>query len=342
MIFQGDLIIKTMIELGMEDMRKNPWLIDDMLSDCVTNQYLRQKYGQKQIDACKEWFANNQVDVYMRDRNDRDRMPCVTISLGNSPEKEEMKSMGDQSTETVKLLPNTIGKPIPYVVRPFTPLGYDSDSGIVGVDPDTAGLDAVSAGMILVNPDTGEGYVIVGVTGEGIEIEPDLALDASRLGVVPQYQYYQARVEHTFFQETYTIGCHAHGDPQTLLWLWSIVKYCILRYREALLEANGFSQSSLASTDMMEDRTFSGPGGETGWSRFINLTGMVENTWIKSPRRFVESIVLKKRTPTGYIGGISIISNTYPDIEDRSTVNWYVDTEAEVAAEAAADEAEEE
>src|SRR5574338_219491 len=99
-IFQGDLIIKTAIELGMEDMRKNPWLIDHMLGDVVSNQYLRDKYGQKQI---------------------------------------EMKHMGDLSTETTVLMPNTIGKPIPYIVKPFTPKSYDHNTGEVGIDPNTKG-----------------------------------------------------------------------------------------------------------------------------------------------------------------------------------------------------------
>jgi|SRR5581483_1364514 len=328
-IFQGDIIIKTALELGIEDMRKNPWLIEHMLLDLKKNTYFSDKYGQKQIDACKEWLANNQIDVYMRGRDDKDRLPCVTIEMGGSSEKEEMKHMADQSTEKVVLLPNQINKPIAYVLKPFTITNYDNTSGEVTVDP-SIDLTSVAPGMILVDPTTGQGYVIQDVIGEGLLLEPALDITATVFGIVPENQFYEARVEHSFFQETYNIGCHAHGDPQNLLFLWSIVKYSILRYRESLLEANGFMESSVSSTEPDFDGAFTTPGGEKAWTRGISLTGQIENTWIKSPRRIIESVGLKKKTNTGYIGGISIISNTDPGLDDKSQVNWYTDTEEEI------------
>lgn len=332
-IFQGDIIIKAAIELGIEDMRKNPWLIDHMLSDLTSINYFTDKYGQKQVDACKEWFRNNQIDVYLRGRDDKDRLPCVTIQLGPSNEKPEMKTMADQSTEKTILLPNKIGKPIPYIVKPFVPTGYDEISGEVSVDPELD-LSGVSEGMILVNPANGNGYKILDISENGLLIEPGMEIEATEFGIVPQFPFYEARVEHSFFDETYNIGCHAHGDPQTLLFLWSIVKYSILRYRESLLEANGFAESSISSAGPDFDQAFTTPGGEKAWSRFMNLNGQIENSWIKSPRRFIEVAALKKKVGDGFIGGISVISNTDPDIIDKSKVNWYTDTIEEVNAEA--------
>lgn len=323
-IFQSDLTIKTAVELGLNDMRKNPWLLEDALSDCIENEWLRDKYGQKQIDSFKEWFANNQVDIYMRDRNDKDRMPCVTITLGNSTEKDEMKTMADQSTESVQLLPQQINKPIGYIIKPFAFVSYESATGIVEVPDNVLYLESVAAGMILVNPDTGNGYVIQDVTAEGIEIEEDLDIGSpARLAVVPANQFYVARREHTWMQETYTITCHAHGDPQTLLWLWTIVLYSILRYRESMLEAQGFSQSSVSSSSMDSNSYYTTPGGEQVWTRTITLTGMVENSWIKSPRRILESIVLGKKTNSGYRGGIKILSNSEPDVVDETLNTWF-------------------
>lgn len=328
-IFQSDLSIKTAIDLGIQDMRENLWLIDDMLSDVIVNPFLAQKYGQAQIEACKEWFVNNQIDVYMAQRADKDRFPNVTITLGNGQEKDEMKSMADQSTEKVILLPNEINKPIPYVVKPFANTGYDNVTGLVNIDPATDGLSAIAPGMILVDPDSGNGYVINDTSPDGVIIETDLTITADRFAIVPQYQYYEARREHTFFQETYNIGCHVHGDPQTLLWLHSIVLYSILRYREGLLESNGFTQSSLSSSDLMENTAFSGPGGEKAWSRFITLTGMVENSWIKSPRRFIEKVSLKEKVSNGFLGGIKILSNLNTAIDDDSSWRTIEDDESD-------------
>jgi hypothetical protein len=328
-IFQGDIIIKTAIDLGIEDMRKNPWLIDHMLSDLVKIGYFSDKYGQKQIDACKEWFRNAQIDVYMRAREDKDRLPCVTIQMGPSNEKPDMKTMADQSTDTTILMPQEIGKPIPYVVKPFVPVGYDQHTGLVEV-PSSVDLGSIAAGMILVNPAKGQGYTITEVNPDGIYIEPGLEIQASQFGVLPQYQYYKARIEHSFFDETYMIGCHAHGDTQTLLFLWSIVKYSILRYRESLLEANGFAESSISSAGPDFDEAFTTAGGEKAWTRFMTLNGQTENSWIKSPRRIIEVVNLREKTNAGYIGGISIISNTDPSIIDKTENLWYTDTEAEI------------
>jgi hypothetical protein len=321
-IFQSDLSIKTAIVLGLEDIRKDIWLLDDILGDCLTNPYLKDKYGQKQIDACKEWFKNNQIEVYMAERRDRDQYPCVTINLGTSQEKDDMKTMADQSTEKVRLLPNQIGKPIPYVVKPFGGFTYNPGTGELLVPSDTKNVDNIAIGMILVDPVAGQGYVIKDVFGFTLVIEDGLTITAPTLGVVPQYQFYEARVEHTFFQESYNIGCHVHGDPQALLWLHSIVLYSILRYRESLLEANGFGQSSVASSDMMVNNDI-GSAAEEIFSRYITLSGQVENSWLKSPRRILEKIVLREKKGNGYVGGIKIISNLdTPEIIDENNESW--------------------
>lgn len=323
-IFQSDLKIRTAIELGLEDLGKNPWLIQDILGECVHDRYLKDKYGQKQIDAASEWFKNNKIEVVMGYRNDKARLPCISIVLGSSNEKDEMKFMGDASPGKIILLPNEIGKPIPYIVPPFTPTSYNSATGEVGIDPMHISDIGISAGMILVNPRNGNGYVIEDVSADTITIQSGLNIVADLLAIVPQYQYYRANIEHSYFQETYNIGCHVHGDPQTLLWLHSIVLYSIMRYRESLLEAKGFGQSTISSSDMAPDQNFTTPGGEQAWARYITITGQVENTWIKTPRRIIESLLLKKDLEEGFTGGIQILSNlNAPPFIDKTQEAWY-------------------
>lgn len=321
-IFQGDVILKEAIRLGLDDMRKNPWLIDYILSDLRDIKYLSDKYGQAQIDSFREWFFNNQIDIYMRNITDKDRPPCVTISMGTSNEKIDMKHMADLSTETVVLMPNEIGKPIPYVVKPFTITSYDQDSGAVTVDS-SIDLGGVAPGMILVDPQTGNGYPIESIEPDTILIPVDSVLTATQYGIVPQYQFYKARVEHSFFQESYRLGVHSHGDPQTTVWLHSLVMTALLRYRESLLEANGFTESVVTSGPLEEDEFYTNAGGEQAFVKYITITGQVENSWIKSPRRTIESAALKEVTPTGYTGGIKILANLdTPDFIDESEQVW--------------------
>jgi len=331
-IFQGDIIIKTMLDLGIEDMRKNSWLIQHMLEDLAVSPYLREKYGQKQIDACKEWFANNQIDVYMRPRDDRDRTPCVTITMGPSSEKPEMKTEGDMSSFKKLLYPNVVGKPIPYVIKPFMPTDYNDLTGALAV-PDTVDLSLVAPGMILVNPVNGIGYIIQSIAAGQLFIGPNQSVDASELGIVPKFQFYEARVEHTFFEETYQIDCHAHGDIQTVMWLWSIVMTGLLRYRQSLLEANGFAESVIRSGPPELNMEWSTEGGEKIYHRSIQLSGQVQNTWLMAPHRFIENVNLKKLIDCDtYVGGIQILSNSNsppfinPDNELWTTIE---DTETE-------------
>jgi hypothetical protein len=324
MIFAGDVIIKAAIEQGLEDMRKNVWLLDDVLSQFVKEESLKNKYGQKEIDAAKEWFLNNNISVYLQHRIDKDQLPAVIIGLGYSNELDEMKHMGDLSTEVETLMPSQIGKPIPYVVKPFTPTSYDDSEGTVGF-PKELNIQPIAPGMILVDPDTGNGYEIKAILpGRKIQIEPNLDLDSTRLAVVPKYQFYRVRREHSFFAESYTIGCHVHGDVAPLLWLHAIVAYILLRYRESLLEGRCFSQSKISSSDLMPNQDMNVPGGENVYSRYITLTGQVENSWLKTPKRVIESAILENEPDKeeGFKGGIKIISQQAPDFLDSEEEPW--------------------
>ena len=119
-------------------------------------------------------------------------------------------------------------------------------------------------------------------------------------------------------QEPYKIVCNAM-DQQTLLWLHSIVVYSLLRYRQVLLEKDGYAQSTISSSPMYANEYYS-DNGQVIWSRDINLTGQVENRWVMQPHRIIENLAIGNGN--GYEGGIRIISNETDNFEDLSTVNW--------------------
>ncbi|CAK0741395.1 conserved hypothetical protein [Azospirillaceae bacterium] len=324
-IFQADAILKTMMELGLADLRANLWLLDHMLESYTKNPYLKDKYGKRQIDAAKEFLLNNKIEINVGYMGDKMKTPCVSIILGSQEERPEMKHMSDSSTESVLLMPNQIGKPIPYVVKPFDVLEYDESTGEVTIDS-SVDLSSVVPGQILVSPSSGLGYAILEVTDTGVTIEANVELDGSQLGILPQYQYYKARIEHIFATGSYTILCTAHGDPQNVLWLHDFVLYSLLRYKESLLEANGLSETVISSGPLTLNPDITTDGAQFGWDRVITVTGQIETEFIKAPRRFIESVALKKKVPDTcdtYIGGIRIMSNLdTPDIIDESTQPW--------------------
>lgn len=310
MLFLGDIRIKTMLEVGLEDIAKNDWLLNDVLGDTLCNQYIRERYGT-QIASCKQWLANNRIYIFMSERDDKMEFPCITIEMGTSNEKADMKHMADLSTQSTILYPNDINKPIPFVLK-STPGSYDPTTGIFSFSSNVD-LSAVAPGMILVNPATGSGFAIQSVTqANQVNLMPNMNIPTGPYGIIPKFQQYEAKIGHTFMQESYKITCNA-TDQQTNLWLHSIAVYSLLRYRQVLLEKDGFAESMISSSKMYPHPDYS-DAGQVIWSRDINLTGQVENRWCIQPHRFIEDIA--------FPGGVKIESNLNSTPEDLSNVNW--------------------
>jgi len=314
-LFQGDVIIKTAIELAIEDIKKDPWLIDDIFSDFINNPILKYKYGQKEINRAKEWVLNNKINFYMKYRVDNMDFPAISISMGNSNEDKSLATLADQSVCVEELDPCEINKPIAYIVKPFNVVSYDKNTGIVEAPEGTVGLEFVSKDMVAVDPETGNGFIINEKAGDnGFSIAAGSDLDVSQLAIVPKYQIYRARRERIISQESYNIGCHAHGDPSTLIFLFALTKYALLRYREGLLESNNFQLGTLQCTDMIKNEAF---GSDNVYSRFITLSGQVEEDWLKSPFRVWEAVDIIDREE-GMDPGIGIKVCANEDIIEGS------------------------
>ena len=329
-LFQGDVVIKAAIELAIDDIKKNPWLIDDIFSDFINNPILKHKYGQKEIERAREFILNNKINFYMKLRIDSEDFPAVTISMGNSDEDKELATLGDNSVCVEDLEPSEIGKPIQFIVKPFQVVSYDKTTGVVEVAKGLEGFQYVSKDMVAIDPETGNGFVINGLVDDTkFQIAAGSELDVNELAIIPKYQLYRARRERITSQEQYNIGCHAHGDPSTLLFLFYLVKYSLLRYREGLFEYNNFQLGTIHCTDMIKNEAFS---ADNVYSRFITLTGQVEEDWIKSPFRVWEAIEFVEKGEAMDDVGIKICSNedTIEGSEEDENDLWVtVDTDEE-------------
>lgn len=311
-IFQGDLVVKTAIELAIEDIRKNPWLIEDIFGSLIENPYLNHKYGMKEINRAKEFIINNAIPVYMRHRLDKQEFPCITISVGNSNEAEGLAVLGDVTPFVDVYDADEIGKKINYIVTPFQPVSYDTNTGILELPTDLENYQYVSKGMVAIDPDTGNGYIIQGKAGEnGVQLITGANI-TGKIGIIPQYQVYRARREKAVSQESYNIGCHVEGDASTLIFLHSVVKYALWRYKEGLLEANNFQISKLSCTDLIKNDAF---GVENVYSRWITLTGQIEESWVKTPYRIIEAVDFTDNTAE-IKAGIKICTNV--DTQDQN------------------------
>lgn len=76
--------------------------------------------------------------------------------------------------------------------------------------------------------------------------------------------------------ETYTIGCFVHGEPEYVLFLYSLMMYGLLRVKFRLLDQRGFFATNIQSGALIRD---SSSEAENIYSRSINITGRVRHSW---------------------------------------------------------------
>lgn len=325
-IWQGDVFFRRIIELILRDVRQNPWLMDDILSDFVTDPMLSGIYGQKEIENAKKWINDNEISVFLPHRMDLEKMPCVTVAIGSNMEDRSLARMADMTHIVETLQPTQVGKVVPYIIPPFYYTSYDQATGFFEV-PGTVDLVIIQPNMAVINPQTGAGFIITSKNNNGFFITPGTVINFDVIAVIPEYRIYKARREIATFQENISIGCHVHGDPNALLWLYSIMMYGLLRYREGLIESRNFQISNLTTTDMIRNDAFQS-FGENVYSRFITLTGQVENTWIKAPKRVIETINIIDGIDAGLIM-INKDGGQVPDIVDSEEEIWVSKTDPE-------------
>ena len=295
-IWQGDVFFRRIIELTLKDIKKESWLVDDILSDFITDPMLSGIYGQKEIENAKKWIKDNEISIFLPHRMDMEKMPCVTIAIGSNVEDKSLARLADQTPFVETYEVSDIGRTIQFIQKPFTYISYDQPKGYCQTPPEVD-LSIIQAGMVAIDPTTGGGWAIVDKDAGGFFIAAGTAVTATKIGILPQYRIFRARREIATFQEQVTIGCHVHGDPNALLWLYSIMMYGLLRYREGVLESRNFQLSNIQTTDMIRNDAFQNIG-ENVYSRFITITGQVENTWVKAPKRTIENTAFTNSNPT--------------------------------------------
>ena len=322
-IFQGDLVVRNALLSGIADLRANGWLLDDIFAQCATIASFEREFGYKEIARARKWFEGAEIPVVMNHRADDLRAPCITISLGSSRERTDRASMSDEGLEeelddTQTIEPTEVRSSPLIVLGPFAPAGYDPATGLITLP---AGVSSA-----LVFPDQsvrdlkdGRTYPIEEVVSDSqIRIAAGVTTATfDRCTVVPKYQTMALRRQLSYFDETYNIGLHVAGDPAQLLWLHAIAVFVLLRYKQALLEMNGFELSTFQSSDMMRNEAFE---TEKVFSRFITLSGVVQQDWVEyiSPR--VEGVVIAG--PDGKAGILVESSEDTPPVVDEGEMGW--------------------
>jgi hypothetical protein len=283
-IAQSDVLIRTAIVRSLERLYADPSQLDHVFHSLAEDEETRAVYGEKQIELAKNWFLTSHVPVFMAFRVAEEQIPCITISLQESVEAEQ--THGDvhyiPQEETAGDWPVLSGK--------FTPLAYSPVSGIMVLPSGLMGDQLIAPGMFVLTRD-GRKYEIKENLGDDeISLAPNTVGDFVNAVIKGARKRYVTTIESVFFKETYQIGIHVQNEPAYLLYLHAIVMFCLMKFKQDLLEARGFERSVISSTDFRRNQEFD---VEEVFSRFINITGFVQQSWPKDVRPMIDVVNLK-------------------------------------------------
>ena len=281
-IFQGDVIIRTAIVTALNDLRENPGLLDYVFRSLLADSLTSHMYGPNEIAAAKRWFLNNEISVFHSVHVPDSAMPpCITIELGASVENRN--TLADLHAPAVEVSTQQ-WKPI---TERFNVHAYDTRSGQLTIPAAIANTTSISNKMQIVTA-SGEAFPIIKIiSAKTFLIPPDTVADFDNCYLAATIPSAKTIIESAIFNETYHIGCHAIGEPVFMTYLHSIMTFVFLRYRQDLLEARGFQNTAINSSDFRKNELFD---HENVFSRYITVTGQVQQSWPKYSQQTILSM----------------------------------------------------
>lgn len=271
-VFQSDVIIRTAIVAALADLRKNPQLLDYVFASLPADEMTRKDYGEKSVAAAKKWFLNTKIEVAMVPVMDKAKAPLITIKLMDSNEAET--TLGDIH----HIVQEFDKESWPALTEPFNP-SYNPATGNFTVNIDGVGGLYIVPGMFIIDA-IGKPHEILTTSDDGFGIKPGTVGDFRQCLIKGRKPSRVTSLESAIYKETYQIGVHVPSEAVYLTWLHSIVVFCLLRYKQALLEARGYERSVVNSSgfDRNPDPEFA---VENVFSRWLTITGYVRQYWPK-------------------------------------------------------------
>lgn len=271
-----DYVIESVIREGLNELKADPTIIDNVMSQLVSS-YLKTDYGQQTINELKDYVQKNKIYVYQSYGLQGNKMPCYSINLASSIESEREAAMQDRGTEII----NTI-EPVDQTVY-FTPLSYNSVTKTVAV-PNTVNLSDIKVGSIFVDASDAEFQIYGGIDNTSgsksfiinvgvTDAEPNVSGQCIvRSNIVNQI----LECETVPFRETILIACYAQNDPNIAKFMYYILMY-ILHRKKSVLEARGIELSNITSSDFAREGGMTEP--EHVYSRYVTLSCLTRFTY---------------------------------------------------------------
>jgi hypothetical protein len=269
-IYSPDIEVQSVIQYGIDQIRANINVLDEIFAN-LKEGHLNALYGDREIQAIKEWFARTSVPVILGFSLDDTRIPSYSVHLAQESEDVQNAFLNDWAgTEDQDIHPRVI-------VSSFVPATYDVSAGMI-VAADTVDLDLVVPGHYIADANDVK-YLISDVTEQTIlvELNPDSTLvpDFSKVQVESFINTATYKRGEAYFNTQLDVGVHARDNPNMVIWLYSILTYILFRYKSEI-STRCMDLTTYSASDFSKDSQYI---ASNVYSRWIRLSARTRVSW---------------------------------------------------------------
>jgi len=283
-IFPADIVVRTAVIESFDELRAQPWLLDFAFQALLNDDLTRAEYGETLLEEAKNWFLENDVKVTLGYKINNISVPHVAIWMGEQSEAES--TTGDTH--------DTPSESIPWVVAidplmTFTAAAYEIASGRITL-PGSLTTSDIFTGMRVIDKSRGTAHEILGINNKtSFSIAAGSEVNLNNAQVVNANSLWTVSLESQSNREVLHIDVIAQADATKCIVLHGILRWCLNRSKQRLLEARGFERSTISSSGILVAADGDN-AAQIMFKRTITLTGITREYWPKDVRPPVQGL----------------------------------------------------
>lgn len=274
-IYPADIIVRTAILKAFDELRKQPWLMDFAFQALLADELTVLEYGAEELDRFKTWFLDNEIKVTLGYKINNISIPHIAIWLGEEGESDlSTGDTNDMPNETIEWVVATTP------LMTFTAKAYDRSTGTITL-PDDKNTNAIFIGMRLVDRVNGRAHEITDIIDEQrFAIAKETELNLNNAQIANSDAMWRVNIESQVNRVTFNMDCVVQGDSVKCIVLHALLRWCLQRGKQRLLEGRGFERSTLQSSGILI--AADGPNAaQVMFKRTLTLTGHCKEYWPK-------------------------------------------------------------
>lgn len=272
-----ELIIESIIRDGLENVKANPAILDDVFSQ-LTRSYNSRKYGQTEVDKIKQLVIKDIAVLFSYHQVDS-KSPCFSIMIGGDNEDKRRAHVDDFYEEAVEEIVDADELAALHRVDNIQVLSYDDQTGKITV-ADATDLSMIYRYMQFVDAAANEFQIEGGINNTPgdksffIQKQAELDFSTATSFIKSSLDYKQFEVRGVTSDVNLVIGAHSK-DALTTKYLYILLKYFILTRKKDMIK-RGLYLATYTGSDFNRDSSYV---GDQVYTRFLTMMGKVDDTW---------------------------------------------------------------